>query len=86
MEERHRNSMRKARRKIDNAQRKVVGLAHDKVTLLESTVPTDVGGSSAEEREEQSGGTSLSVLEQELAALRGRQETYDRSVANSSLE
>ena len=81
MEERYRESMRKAKRKIDGANRKVAALSMDKVTLLESTA---AGHVEAERREEAAGGTSMSVFEQELVSLRGRQDEYDRSVANSS--
>jgi chromosome segregation ATPase len=81
MEERHRESMRKAKRKIDGANRKVAALSMDKVTLLESTA---AGHAEAERREEAAGGSSMSVFEQELAALRGRQDEYDKSVASAS--
>ena len=84
MEERHRLSMRKARRKIESAQRKVAALANDKVSLLESTVPKS-GCDDAERNEATAGGTSAS-FERELALLRGRQDTYDRSVANASAD
>ena len=81
MEERHRESMRKAKRKIDSANRRVAAFAMVKVPLLESTA---AGHVEAERREEAAGGTSMSVFEQELMSLRGRQDEYDKSVASSS--
>ena len=81
MEERHRESMRKAKRKIDSANRRVAAFAMVEVPLLESTA---AGHVEAERREEAAGGTSMSVFEQELMSLRGRQDEYDKSVASSS--
>ena len=81
MEERHRESMRKAKRKIVSANRRVAAFAMVEVPLLESTA---AGHVEAERREEAAGGTSMSVFEQELMSLRGRQDEYDKSVASSS--
>ena len=85
MEERHRESTRKAKRKIDGANRKVAALSMDKATLLESAATATGNAEKAAERlEEAAGGTSVSVFERELASLRGRQDEYDKSVASSS--
>jgi len=85
MEERHRLSVKRAKRKIDGARRTIAALSMDKVTLLESTA-NQFGKLDAvlEKNEEDAGGTSVSVFEQELASLRGRQDSYDKLIATSA--
>ena len=84
-EERHRDSLRKAKRKLDGQKRKIAALSLDKVTLLEES---SVAKSSlaTERRELDSGGVEFSLFEQELLTLRTRQEVYDKSLSGGDAE
>lgn len=77
-EERHRESVRKAKRKLEGQQRKIAALSMDKVTLLEEG--RSVMASSDEQAEEEAGGTVLSVFEEEFASLNDRQLEYAISI------
>ena len=81
-EERYRDSIRKAKRKLDGQQKKIAALSVDKVTLLEERGKKDLPDS--EERAEESyGGSSFSVFERELSILRDRQMSYDKAVGKT---
>lgn len=84
-EELHRDSLRKAKRKLDGQKRKIAALSMDKVTLLEGN--SIAKSSLASERQElDSGGTEFSLFEQELLTLRNRQEVYDKSLSGGNTE
>ena len=84
-EERHRDSLRKAKRKLDGQKRKIAALSMDKVTLLEGN--SIAKSSLASERQElDSGGMEFSLFEQELLTLRNRQEVYDKSLSGGNTE
>lgn len=88
-EERHRESVRKAKRKLEGQQRKIAALSMDKVTLFEEGKRTlfeegkrsSLMASSEEQAEEEAGGAVLSVFEQELASLKNRQLVYGKSIS-----
>ena len=85
-EERHRESVRKAKRKLEGQQRKIAALSMDKVTLLEEG---GIGRSAAmehitdEKAEVEAGGTVVSVFEKELASLKDRQTEYSKSISSN---
>ena len=85
-EERHRESVRKAKRKLEGQQRKIAALSMDKVTLLEEggrSSSVVLASPSEEQAEEEAGGTVLSVFEKELASLKERQLEYGLQVTSN---
>lgn len=80
-EERRRDSVRKAKRKLEMQQRKIAALSMDKVALLEDG-SKPILSSSEEHAEEAAGGTVLSMLEDELASLKQRQSSYSKSISS----
>lgn len=80
-EERHRESVRKAKRKLEGQQRKIAALSMDKVMLLEDGDRSSLRATSEERAEEEAGGAVLSVFEQELASLKDRQLVYGNSIS-----
>ena len=86
-EERHRESVRKAKRKLEGQQRKIAALSMDKVTLLEEggtgRSPALVERFADERAEEEAGGTVLSVFEKELASLKDRQTEYSKYISST---
>ena len=81
-EERHRESVRKAKRKLEAQQRKIAALSMDKVTLLEGGRRPAAAGD--EDAEEQAGGAVTSIFAQELDVLNDRQTSYTASVSSDS--
>jgi hypothetical protein len=86
-EERHRESVRKAKRKLEGQQRKIAALSMDKVTLLEEggTSPSVVIAERIvnEKAEEKAGGTISYMFEKELASLQDRQNEYSKFISSN---
>mmetsp|Transcript_14680 Transcript_14680/g.35455 ORF Transcript_14680/g.35455 Transcript_14680/m.35455 type:complete len:112 (-) Transcript_14680:433-768(-) len=60
-EERHRETVRKAKRKLEGQQRKIAALSMDKITLLEEGC--SAAAAAEELAEEEAGGIMLSIFE-----------------------